>query len=199
MGEQPHILVVDDDRRLRELLTRYLTEQGFRVSSGEDAADARVKLGSLTFDLLVVDIMMPGEDGLTFTESFRRESEVPILLLTAMSESEDRIRGLERGADDYLQAVSFGGFSFDPARGELSRYGERVHLTAAEALLLKTLARRPGTPVSRDALCIASGAHPTMRTIDVQVTRLRRKIESDPKYPRYLQTVRGTGYVLVAD
>jgi two-component system phosphate regulon response regulator OmpR len=227
MGERPHILVVDDDRRLRELLTRYLTEQGFRVSSGEDAADARVKLGSLTFDLLIVDIMMPGEDGLTFTESLRRESEVPILLLTAMSESEDRIRGLERGADDYLpkpfeprelvlrinailrrrpaarvaepQAVSFGDFSFDPARGELSRYGERVHLTAAEALLLKTLARRPGTPVSRDALCIASGAHPTMRTIDVQVTRLRRKIESDPKYPRYLQTVRGTGYVLVAD
>jgi two-component system phosphate regulon response regulator OmpR len=224
MGERPHILVVDDDRRLRELLTRYLTEQGFRVSSGEDAADARVKLDSLTFDLLVVDIMMPGEDGLTFTESLRRESEVPILLLTAMSESEDRIRGLERGADDYLpkpfeprelvlrinailrrrpavriaepQAVSFGDFSFDPARGELSRYGERVHLTAAEALLLKTL---PGTPVSRDALCIASGAHPTMRTIDVQVTRLRRKIESDPKYPRYLQTVRGTGYVLVAD
>jgi two-component system phosphate regulon response regulator OmpR len=227
MDDRPHILVVDDDRRLRELLTRYLTEQGFRVSSGENAADARRKLSALTFDLLIVDIMMPGEDGLTFTESLRRDSQVPILLLTAMGESEDRIRGLERGADDYLskpfeprelvlrinailrrqppapdappQEISFGGFSFDPTRGELSRYGERVRLTTAEAQLLKALARRPGTPISRDALCAASGAQPTMRTVDVQVARLRRKIEPDPKYPRYLQTVRGTGYVLVAD
>lgn len=227
MDDRPHILVVDDDRRLRELLTRYLTEQGFRVSSGENAADARRKMSAVTFDLLVVDIMMPGEDGLTFTQSLRRDSEVPILLLTAMGESEDRIRGLERGADDYLSkpfeprelvlrinailrrqpterdappaAVSFGGFSFDPARGELSCSGERVRLTTAEAQLLKALASRPGTPVSRDALCAASGAQPTMRTVDVQVARLRRKIEPDPKYPRYLQTVRGTGYVLVAD
>jgi two-component system phosphate regulon response regulator OmpR len=228
MDDRPHILVVDDDRRLRELLTRYLTEQGFRVSSGENAADARRKMSALTFDLLVVDIMMPGEDGLTFTQSQRRDSEVPILLLTAMGESEDRIRGLERGADDYLSkpfeprelvlrinailrrqptvrdaplpsAISFGGFSFDPARGELSRSGERVRLTTAEAQLLRALARRPGTPISRDALCAASGAQPTMRTVDVQVARLRRKIEPNPKYPRYLQTVRGTGYVLVAD
>lgn len=227
MDERTHILVVDDDRRLRELLQRYLTEQGFRVTTGEDAESARAKLRSFTFDLLVVDIMMPGEDGLALTQSLRRESAVPILLLTAMGESEDRIRGLEKGADDYLtkpfeprelvlrinailrrlssadadegQPVSFGAFYFDPERDELLEDGRHVHLTTAEAALLRALARQPGTPISRFALSVAGGAGSSERTIDVQVARLRRKIESDPKFPRYLQTVRGTGYVLMAD
>ena len=225
--EQAHILVVDDDRRLRDLLQRYLTEQGFRVTTGKDAADARVKLRSFAFDLLVLDIMMPGEDGLALTKSLRNESPVPILLLTAMGEGEDRIRGLEQGADDYLTKpfeprelvlrinsilrrsptlepaevapVCFGAFSFDPEREELLEDGERVHLTTVEAALLKALARQPGMPVSRDSLSEAGGAGSSERTIDVQVARLRRKIELNPRFPRYLQTVRGRGYVLMAD
>ena len=229
MGGRAHILVVDDDRRLRELLKRYLTEQGFRVTTGADAADARAKLRSIKFDLLVVDIMMPGEDGLSLTRSLRIESDVPILLLTAMGESQDRINGLEQGADDYLakpfeprelvlrinailrragpetealrplESISFGEFSFDIGREELMKNGRPVHLTAAEAALLKTLALRRGMPINRDILCEISGAMASARTIDVQVARLRRKIEPDPKFPRYLRTVRGTGYVLMAE
>jgi two-component system phosphate regulon response regulator OmpR len=225
-GAEPHLLVVDDDAPLRELLRRYLTEQGFRVTTAADAADARAKLQSLAFDLLVLDVMMPGEDGLDLTRALRRESRIPILLLTAMAEPEDRINGLERGADDYigkpfeprelvlrirniLQRVPqpsagasefrFGAFRLDLARGELYRGSDPVHLTAAEVALLLALARRAGEAVSREALSEEAQFSGNVRTVDVQVTRLRRKIERDPKFPRYLQTVRGTGYVLKPD
>ena len=222
-----HILVVDDDQRLRELLSRYLTEQGFRVTTAPDAAAARAKLAALDFDLLILDIMMPGESGLDMTHSLRQASQVPILLLTAMGEAEDRIEGLKRGADDYLakpfeprelvlrlqailrrgrepapapgSAIAFGAFRFDLDRKELRRGEQYVRLTAAEASLLKALARQPGTAVSREALTSESPEIGNVRTIDVQMTRLRRKIEADPKFPRYLQTVRGTGYVLMPD
>jgi two-component system phosphate regulon response regulator OmpR len=225
--DSPHILVVDDDTRLRELLHKYLMEQGFRVTTADDAADARNKLAALAFDLLVLDIMMPGETGLELTRWLREQGQVPVLLLTAMSESEDRIAGLESGADDYLpkpfeprelvlrinailrrapvQAVPtegkiyFGGFCFDLTRDELRKGEEFVRLTAAEASLLKTLARQPGVPVSRDTLSAESPIIGNTRAIDVQVTRLRRKIEANPRFPRYLQAVRGVGYMLMPD
>ncbi|MEM7169365.1 MAG: response regulator [Pseudomonadota bacterium] len=227
MTEPAHILVVDDDRRLRDLLQRYLSEQGFRVTTGLDAADARAKLASFSFDLLVLDIMMPGETGLELTQSLRAISDVPILLLTAMGDASDRIQGLEMGADDYLtkpfeprelvlrinavlrrtveppaalpEKLHFGDFCFDLARDELSRENQPIRLTSAEISLLKALARQPGVPISREALTAASQVPGNARTIDVQVTRLRRKIEQNPKFPRYLQTVRGTGYVLMPD
>src|SRR6266849_924027 len=223
---EPHLLVVDDDSRLRELLRRYLADQGFRVTTAGDAAEARAKVASIAFDLLVLDVMMPGEDGLSFTRSVRAESRIPILLLTAMAEPEDRINGLERGADDYLvkpfeprelvlrirnilQRVPqpslaqtqfrFGACRLDLARGELYRGGDPVHLTSGETALLMALARRAGEAVSREALSEEAQFSGNVRTVDVQVTRLRRKIERDPKFPRYLQTVRGTGYVLKPD
>ncbi len=224
----PHLLVIDDDTRLRALLRRYLSEQGFRVTTAHDAADARAKLRSLTFDMLILDIMMPGESGLDLTRTLRADSDVPILLLSAMSETDDRIAGLLSGADDYLskpfeprelvlrinavlrrvqapveetasERVQFGGFCFDLSREELRRDGSGVRLTAAETSLLKSLARQPGTALSRDDLVAESPLIGNPRTIDVQITRLRRKIEENPKYPRYLQTVRGIGYVLVPD
>ena len=225
--EQPHILVIDDDTRLRGLLQRYLSDQGFRVTTAVDAADARAKLAALAFDLLVLDIMMPGETGLQLTETLRRDNTVPILLLTAMNETENRIAGFECGADDYLpkpfeprelvlrinailrrvpppaprppSKITFGEFCFDLEREELTRAGSFVRLTTAEASLLKALARRAGEPITRDDLGEESMVSGNARTIDVQVTRLRRKIEADPKFPRYLQTVRGTGYVLMPD
>jgi len=223
---EPHLLVVDDDARLRELLRRYLADQGFRVTTAGDAAEARAKLASFAFDLLVLDVMMPGEDGLALTLSVRSESRIPILLLTAMAEPEDRINGLERGADDYLvkpfeprelvlrirnilqrvpqpslAATEFrlGACRLDLARGELYRGGDPVHLTSGETALLLALARRAGEAVSREALSEEAQFSGNVRTVDVQVTRLRRKIERDPKFPRYLQTVRGTGYVLKPD
>ncbi|MGF1592430.1 MAG: response regulator [Kiloniellaceae bacterium] len=226
LAEQPHILVIDDDTRLRDLLQRYLNDQGFRVTTAVDAADARAKLAALAFDLLVLDIMMPGESGLQLTETLRRDNAVPILLLTAMNETENRIAGFECGADDYLpkpfeprelvlrinailrrvppappapNRVTFGEFCFDIEREELTKAGDFVRLTSAEASLLKALARRAGEPVTRDDLGEASMISGNARTIDVQVTRLRRKIETDPRFPRYLQTVRGTGYVLIPD
>jgi two-component system phosphate regulon response regulator OmpR len=228
VADKPHILVVDDDTRLRDLLNRYLSDQGFRVTTAVDAADARAKLAALTFDLLVLDIMMPGETGLELTETLRRDSAVPILLLTAMNETEKRIAGFECGADDYLPKpfeprelvlrinailrrvpppaaaaaktrITFGEFCFDLEREELTRAGSFVRLTTAETSLLKALARRAGEPITRDDLGEESMITGNARTIDVQVTRLRRKIETDPKFPRYLQTVRGTGYVLMSD
>jgi two-component system, OmpR family, phosphate regulon response regulator OmpR len=228
LADKPHILVVDDDTRLRGLLQRYLSERGFRVTTAVDAADARAKLASIAFDLLVLDIMMPGETGLQLTETLRRDNAVPILLLTAMNETENRISGFECGADDYLpkpfeprelvlrinailrrvpppalpplrSKVTFGEFCFDLEREELTRAGSFVRLTTAEAALLKALAQRAGEPISRDDLGDESLVSGNARTIDVQVTRLRRKIEADPKFPRYLQTVRGTGYVLMPD
>lgn len=221
MSEQPHILVIDDDRRLRELLRKYLVDQNFLVSTAENAADAEAKLGSLAFDLLIVDVMMPGEDGMSLTKRIRHTIGTPILMLTAMDETDDRIAGLESGADDYLSkpfeprelvlriqsilrrsdtprpaggAVEFGPFRFDGDRMELWRGEDLVSLTGREANLLRVFALQPGVTLSRFKLSQQSGAGE--RTIDVQVTRLRRKIEDDPRTPRFLQTVWGEGYVL---
>ncbi len=223
---EAHLLVVDDDDRLRDLLRRYLVESGFRVTTAADAAEARTRLQSLAFDLLIIDVMMPGENGLQLTESLRTDSTVPILMLTAMAEAENRIDGLERGADDYLtkpfeprelvlrirnilQRVApapdrvvelrLGACRLDLKRGALYRGNAPVRLTAAEAALLLTLARKPGEAVSRETLSQEAQCSGNLRTVDVQMTRLRRKIENDPKFPRYLQTVRGTGYVLKPD
>ena len=224
--ESPHILVVDDDARLRKLLARYLSEHGFLVASAEDASDARVKLASFAFDLIVLDLMMPGESGLSLAADLRRRSGVPILMLTAMGEPEDRIAGLEKGADDYMvkpfeprelllrignilrrvpQAnalpaeVRMGGMVFDMEREELREGDQPVKLTSVETALLGALARRAGVALSREELIDLTGAAGGDRAVDVQVTRLRRKIESDPRDPRYLQTVRGRGYVLKPD
>jgi two-component system, OmpR family, phosphate regulon response regulator OmpR len=225
-GLEPHLLVVDDDARLRELLRRYLSDNGFRVTTAEDAADARAKLAALAFDLVVLDVMMPGESGLDLTRALRNENRVPVLLLTAMAEPEDRINGLEQGAEDYLSKpfeprelmlrvrnvlqrrpaddtaraeIRFGGCRFDLARGELFRGGDQVHLTAAEAALLSALAQRAPQAVPREELAASAQFSGNVRNVDVQMTRLRRKIERDPRFPRYLQTVRGTGYALRPD
>jgi two-component system, OmpR family, phosphate regulon response regulator OmpR len=226
MDDAPHILVVDDDTRLRELIRRYLADNGFMASAAADAEDARAKLKSLAFDLIVLDVMMPGESGLELTQALRAESSVPILLLTARGEPEDRIAGLEAGADDYLAkpfeprelvlrinailrrvpkaeesatGIKVGLWAFFPERYELRSGDNVVRLTSVETSLLKILADAPGETVSRDDLVERSGAAVNARTIDVQVTRLRRKIEADPRMPRFLQTVRGEGYVLWPD
>ncbi|MBV9018013.1 MAG: response regulator [Alphaproteobacteria bacterium] len=229
MGDtDPHLLVVDDDLRLRELLRRYLADSGFRVTGAADAAEARAQLASFAFDLVVLDVMMPGESGLDLTRSLRARPErrIPVLLLTAMAEAEDRVNGLEQGADDYLVKpfeprelvlrirnilqrrpgaeamageVKFGAFRFDLARSELFRGGDAVHLTTAETGLLSVLAQQAGHPVSREELSQSAAFSGNIRNVDVQMTRLRRKIEHDPRYPRYLQTVRGTGYVLKSE
>ncbi len=226
-ADMPHILVVDDDTRLRELLQKYLSDNGFRISTAKDAAAARTLIAGLSFDLIVLDVMMPGENGLDLTESLRRHSQVPILLLTARNEVEDRIDGLERGADDYLAkpfeprelvlrmqtilrraaappvespvTVQLGDCRFDIERGELRRNDEIVRLTSLEESLLRTLALNAGGTMSREELMRRSRIDSNARTVDVQVTRLRRKIERDPRLPRYLQTVRGEGYVLRPD
>jgi len=224
--ELPHILVIDDDDRLRELLRQFLSDNGFRVSTASDAADARARLSGIRFDLLVLDLMMPGESGLDFARDLRRTDNVPILMLTAMGEADDRIAGLENGADDYLtkpfeprelllrinnilrrvpsppeaaSEVRLGEVRFDLNRDELSRDGVAVRLTDVEAALLRVLAERPGIVLSRDDLTELTGASGGGRAVDVQVTRLRRKIEPDPRLPTYLQTVRGKGYVLRPD
>lgn len=225
--ECTHILVVDDDTRLRGLLRRYLSENGFRVTTAHDAAEAREKLQSLAFDLIVLDVMMPGESGIALTDSLRKEGNLPILLLTAMGEADDRIKGLEAGADDYLPKpfeprelvlriqtilrrarqeeeetageIRLGDCSFDLKREELRRGGELVRLTGVEASLLATLAKHAGEALSREKLVQESRIRGSARTVDVQVTRLRRKIEPNPKFPRYLQTVHGQGYVLRPD
>ena len=221
---EPHLLVVDDDARLRGLLRRYLSDSGFRVTAVADASEARSNLASFAFDLVVLDVMMPGENGLELTRALRAEGRVPVLLLTAMAEPEDRVNGLEQGADDYLSKpfeprelvlrvrnllqrrpatdvvskdIRFGGCRFDIVRGELYRGGDVVHLTAAEAGLLSMLAQKAGQAVSREELSISLSGN--VRNVDVQMTRLRRKIERDPRFPRYLQTVRGTGYILKPD
>ena len=223
---EPHLLVVDDDARLRELLRRYLSENGFRVTTAADAAEARAQLARFAFDLVVLDVMMPGESGLELTRSLRRSDDVPVLLLTAMAEPEDRVNGLEQGAGDYLskpfeprelvlrirnllqrrptaeaapREIRFGGCRFDLARNELFRGGDPIHLTAAEAGLLSNLAQKAGEAVSREELSLSAQFSGNVRSVDVQMTRLRRKIERDPRFPRYLQTVRGTGYVLKPD
>jgi two-component system, OmpR family, phosphate regulon response regulator OmpR len=227
MAPERHLLVVDDDSRLRELLRRFLTGEGFRVTTAVDAAEARLKLESFAFDLLVVDVMMPGEDGYEFTKSLRAASRIPILMLTAMAEPQNRIAGLERGADDYVvkpfeprelvlrirnilqrvpgeeearaPEVRFGAFVLDLRRRELRKGANPVRLTEAELALLLALARVPGRAMTREDLSVAAELTGTVRRVDVQMTRLRRKIETDPRFPRHLQTVRGTGYVFTPD
>ncbi len=228
MSEDALILVVDDDARLRALLSRYLAENGFRVSTAEHAAEARDRLRYLQPDLMVLDVMMPGEDGLTLTGSLRREArDLPVLLLTARGAPEDRIAGFEAGADDYLPKpfdprelvlriramlrrapppaasgpasgpVPLGPLLFDADRGELRGPAGIVRLTGGEAALLTALARRPNQVLSREDIAAAlSMDEAGERAIDVQVTRLRRKVEPDPREPRFLHTVRGRGYVL---
>lgn len=226
LDRPPHLLLVDDDDRIRELLKRYLSQEGARVSAAGDAAGARKLLDSMDFDLLILDVMMPVEDGFSLAESVRKTSKVPIVLLTARGMPEDRIRGLQIGADDYVpkpfepaelalrinailrrsvngrgeapEVVTFGPFSFNGARGELSREGAIVRLTEAEVAMLRVLAARPGEVVSREELAKRT-SNGQERSVDVQVTRLRRKVEVDARAPVYLQTVRGVGYRLAAD
>lgn len=227
--DMPHILVVDDDTRLRDALRRYLGQNGFLVTTAADAADARAKLDALSFDLMILDVMMPGESGLDLTRGLK--GRIPILLLTARGDPDDRIAGLEAGADDYLAKpfeprelvlrlqsilrrlpkapppsteIRLGRWIFDSQREELrpgpDGGGDTVRLTTAEAALLKVLAASPGIVFSREELVERAGVDGNnARTIDVQVTRLRRKLEEDPRLPRYLQTVRGEGYVLRPD
>jgi two-component system phosphate regulon response regulator OmpR len=225
-----HILIVDDDDRIRELLKEYLARAGFRVTAASGGAPARRLIESLAFDLAVLDVMMPGEDGFSLTRWLREQrgpaGRTPILMLTARGQSEDRIEGLKLGADDYLakpfepeelllrieailrraqdrpppagEPLALGRCRFDPDRGELTCAGEIVRLTEAEVLLLRQLARTPHEAVDRLELARES-VDPSGRAVDVQVTRLRRKIEDDHKAPRYLRTVRGVGYMLAPD
>ncbi len=226
-ADKPHILVVDDDTRLRELLRSFLSRHGFRVTTAASAAEAHQRRTGLDFDLIVLDVMMPGQSGLEFATELRRNDDVPILMLTAMGDPQDRIAGLETGVDDYLGKpfeprelllriqsvlrrgravdsaaeepghVTIGPMQFDLTLGELTQKGKRVPLTEAEVALLRALSLKLGEVLSREILCKSVGGGLNERAIDVQVTRLRRKIEPDPGFPRYLRTVRGQGYRLV--
>jgi two-component system phosphate regulon response regulator OmpR len=221
-----HILIVDDDRGIRDLLARYLLEKGgFRVSTATDAASARAAMRGLAFDVVILDVMMPGESGLDLARDLKSISNIPICMLTARAEPEQRIEGLEAGVDDYIvkpfeprelllrlqnilrrgngpsgprEEVRMGEFTFHVARGELKRREETIKLTERERDLLRMFAQRPGTPIARHEL---GGNDPagSERAIDVQINRLRRKIETDPANPVYLQTVRGKGYILHTD
>ncbi|MBP0578222.1 response regulator [Labrys sp. LIt4] len=227
--DAPHILLVDDDNRIRTLLSRYLGEHGYRVTTAEHAASARQRIEAFTFDLMIVDVMMPGENGFDLTRWIRTGSSVPILMLTARGDPDDRIRGLEIGADDYLpkpfeprelllrlnnilkrtvaptptepvrDIVTFGDFTFHVSRGELQQGGETVRITERERDMLRLLVEIPRETVDRLALAGPAADIANERTVDVQVNRLRRKIEKDPGNPVYLQTVRGTGYRLMVD
>lgn len=222
--DAPHLLVVDDDRRIRDLLSRFLATEGYRVSTAETAADARAKLNGLSFDLLILDVMMPGESGFDLAKAIRGTSNVPILMLTARDAAESRIKGLEMGADDYLskpfeprelslrigsilkrarpvapppvESVRFGPFVYHLTRGELRHGEEIIRLTDREREMLRILAATPGETVARLALA-GNGGSVSERAVDVQVNRLRRKIEHDPANPLLVQTVRGIGYRLV--
>jgi two-component system phosphate regulon response regulator OmpR len=222
--DAPHVLVVDDDRRIRDLLSRYLQREGYRVTTARSAAEARARLDGLAFDLLILDVMMPGESGFELAKALRKTSQVPILMLTARAEAESRIAGLEIGADDYVakpfearelslrianilkraqpaapapaESVRFGPFLFHIARGELRRGEEPIHLTDREKEMLRLLAAQPGETVPRLMLA-GNGAAAGERAVDVQVNRLRRKIESNPANPLFVQTVRGVGYRLM--
>jgi len=223
-----HVLVVDDDRRLRALLSSYLMKHGHRVTVAANAAEARAFLDGLTFDIIVLDVMMPGENGFDFAADLRQRSQVPILMLTARGEPEDRVRGLEIGVDDYLakpfdprelilrigsvlrrtraapvgrpetSVVRFGPFAFSLERGELRSGEEVVRITEREREMLRLLCANAGASVTREALS-GSGGAAQERTVDVLINRLRRKIERDPANPVYLQTARGAGYRLIAD
>jgi two-component system phosphate regulon response regulator OmpR len=227
-----HLLIVDDDERIRSLLQRFLIRNGFFVSAARDAAHARRILSGLEFDMIVMDVMMPGEDGVAFTRSLREDIATPILLLTAKGDTSDRIAGLEAGADDYLpkpfepkelllrinailrrvpatdevqagpKMLALGIVRYDIERGELWRGSEQVRLTATESQLMRIFSASPGEAVTRGKLVEELGrdnGQAQERAVDVQITRLRRKLESDPKQPRYLQTVRGAGYMLNPD
>lgn len=227
-----HLLIIDDDERIRELLKKFLMRNGFLVTAARDAAHARRVLSGLDFDLIVMDVMMPGEDGISLTRSLRETKDTPILLLTAKGETENRIAGLEAGADDYLakpfepkelllrinailrrmpetppeatvpKILNLGPIRYDIERGEMWQGDELVRLTATESQLMKIFSACPGEPVSRTKLVEDLGrdrGQAQERAVDVQITRLRRKIEADPKQPRYLQTVRGAGYMLAPD
>jgi two-component system phosphate regulon response regulator OmpR len=227
--DAPHVLVVDDDRRIRDLLSRFLMEHGYRISTAKDAADARARIASIVFDLYVLDVMMPGENGFDLARWIRTHSDIPILMLTARADPRDRVEGLEIGADDYLpkpfeprelvlrinnvlrrsvpaaplpasapESVRFGDFVFRLDRAELRQGDEVVRLTDREREMLLVLAQSGGETVPRDALA-GSGEVSNERTIDVQINRLRRKIEADPANPLHLQTVRGIGYRLFVD
>jgi two-component system phosphate regulon response regulator OmpR len=228
---QAHLLIVDDDERIRSLLQKYLVRQGFWVSSARDGAHARRLLEGLDFDLIVMDVMMPGEDGISLTRFIRETRQTPILLLTAMGEAADRIKGLEAGADDYLpkpfepkelllrvnsilrriptptqdtvvKTLMLGEKSYDIERMELWQDNELIRLTATEVQLMKIFSATPSEAVSRSSLVEQLGrdqGQAQERAVDVQITRLRRKLEKDPKQPRYLQTVRGAGYMLAPD
>ncbi len=219
--DAPHVLVVDDDQRIRSLLERYLRKEGFRVTATADATEARRILSGLVFDAVVLDVMMPGEDGLSLLAYMKAASDTPVLMLTALAEAEQRVQGLSLGADDYLgkpfepqelslrlknmlrrrpdlaRVVRFGSFRFDLKREELTEDGTLVRLTERERRLLRLLAARPGATVPRQDL--VADEQLGDRAIDVQMNRLRRKLEDNPADPRYLQTVRGLGYRLVAD
>ena len=232
----PHLLIVDDDERIRSLLARFLVRNGFLVSTARDAAHARRLLAGPEFDLIVLDVMMPGEDGVSLTRHLRATGATPVMLLTAKGETPDRITGLEAGADDYLskpfeprelllrinailrrmpeaapaeeapRVLHMGEGSYDIDRAEMWRGSEPVRLTATEVQLMKIFAAHPGEALARTQLVEdlgrttgRDGGVAQERAVDVQITRLRRKIETDPKQPRYLQTVRGAGYMLAPD
>ncbi len=221
---ETHILIVDDDDRIRELTQQFLSREGHRITTASDAAAARKLFQTFSFDLTILDIMMPGEDGLSLLKALRDEgNDTPVLLLTARGQASDRIEGLRLGADDYLPKpfepeelslraaailrrshvppppgeIEMSGLVFDIARGELNGPEGRIRLTDSELQLLSLLASHPGEPLSREQLAARSNG--TDRSIDVQVTRLRRKIEGDPKNPIHIQTVRGVGYRLMPD
>lgn len=219
-----HILVVDDDDRIRELLSRFLRTKNYSVSTAKDAIEARHLIDNIDFDLLIFDIMMPGEDGISLTRFVRAERETPILLLTARGEAQDRIEGLKAGADDYIAKpfepeelalrianilrrmkpspvvynLTFGETSYDIMREELKRNGAIIRLTETEKSLMRELSSRAGMPVTREELARKAGVAAD-RSIDVQVTRLRKKLEPDASEPMYLQTIRGQGYRLAPD
>lgn len=225
----PLVLVVDDDSRLRRLLQKFLKENGFIVFAAADSQEADALISWFDFDLMVVDIMMPRENGIDFTKRLRAQgSDVPVLMLTAMGAADNRITGLEAGADDYLSkpfdprelvlrlngilrrvmsappekqrvAIRFGKMSYDLDENELYENGEKVKLPASEAVLLRLLAERAGQGISREELAAKTGNETNLRTVDVQITRLRRKIEPDLSRPKYVQTVRGKGYSLIPD
>ena len=230
--DDPHILIVDDDERIRSLLQKFLIRNGFLVSTARDAAHARRLLSGLEFDLIVLDVMMPGEDGMSLCRDLRAKISAPILLLTAKGETADRIAGLEAGADDYIakpfepkelllrinailrrvpqaapaaivpKALNMGPFRYDIERGELWNGDDLVRLTATESQLMKIFSAKVGEPITRTTLVeelSRSGGQTQERAVDVQITRLRRKIEVDPKQPRFLQTIRGSGYMLQPD
>ena len=228
VAESQHILVVDDDTRLRSLLQRFLRENGFLVSVAKNAFEAREFLKQYVFDLLIVDIMMPQESGLEFLQKLRQDSLVPVVMLTAMGETSDRIAGLEKGADDYLPKpfdpqelvlriknilkrtpsekqnneglLNLGLCVYDVQKKELqTKQGELIHITPVEQALLNVLGAKSGQVFAREKLAEILGAGQSPRSIDVQITRLRKKIEADSKNPRYLQTVRGKGYMLLPE